>query len=76
MANQEGWLTRWFWSLVLTRSRGKTQVTPMIPAIPPLMILGRIEKVWPPVGAAGVGTDVTACGQINWLETGLQQESK
>jgi len=31
----------------------------MIPAIPPLMILGRIEKVWPPVGAAGVGTDVT-----------------
>lgn len=32
--------TCWFWSLVLTKSMGKTHVTPMIPAIPPLMIFG------------------------------------
>jgi len=30
----------WFCSLVLTKSSGKTHVTPMIPAIPPLMIFG------------------------------------
>ena len=34
-------LTCWFCNLVLTRSSGKTQVTPMMPAMPPLMILGR-----------------------------------
>ena len=55
----------------MTRSRGKTQVTPMIPAIPPLMILGRIEKVWPPVGAAGVGTDVTAAEKNNRIRNGF-----
>lgn len=30
----------WFWSLVLTKSKGKTTVTPIIPAIPPFTILG------------------------------------
>ena len=28
----------------MTRSRGKTQETPMMPAMPPLMILGRREN--------------------------------
>lgn len=36
--------TTWFWSLVLTKSNGKTQDTPMIPAIPPLIIFGRSLK--------------------------------
>ena len=60
----------------MTRSRGKTQVTPMIPAIPPLMILGRMEKVWPPVGAAGVGTDVTACGKKTRIRNGFLTKIK
>jgi len=53
----------------------------MIPAIPPLMILGRIEKVWPPVGAAGVGTDVTvgesvAIGVVMAADVGLPASSE
>ena len=31
-------------SLVLTKSMGKTHVTPMMPAMPPLMILGNKLK--------------------------------
>jgi len=37
-------LTCWFWSLVLTRSRGNTHETPIIPAIPPFTILGTMEN--------------------------------
>lgn len=38
--------TFWLCSLVLTRSSGKTHVTPMMPAMPPLMIFGsRLEHV-------------------------------
>ena len=48
-------LTCWFWSLVLTRSSGKTQVTPMMPAMPPLMILGR---------RANWGTAETVAGYV------------
>ena len=47
--------TFWFCSRVLTRSRGKTQVTPMMPAMPPLMILGRRENC-----LAGTGCDWAA----------------
>ena len=39
-------LTCWFWSLVLTRSRGNTHETPIIPAIPPFTILGTMENVF------------------------------
>ena len=38
--------TCWFCNLVFTRSRGKTQETPMMPAIPPLMIFGRRANCW------------------------------
>lgn len=34
----------WFWSLVLTKSNGKTTVTPIIPAIPPFTIFG--NNLW------------------------------
>ena len=37
--------TCWFCSLVLTRSRGKTQETPMIPAMPPLITWGARRSV-------------------------------
>lgn len=37
--------TCWFCNLVLTKSSGKTQDTPMIPAIPPFMILGTNLKL-------------------------------
>ena len=46
--------TFWFCSRVLTRSRGKTHETPMMPAMPPLMILGRRANCW------GAGEAITA----------------
>ena len=45
----------------------------MIPAIPPLMILGRIEKVCPPVGAAGAGTDVTGCEKNQMIKNSFDK---
>lgn len=41
------WPRLWFCNLVFAKSMGKTQVTPTIPAIPPLMSLaGRLTCCW------------------------------
>ena len=59
-----GRLTCWFCNRVLTRSSGKTQVTPMIPAMPPFTILGTMEKPSraTAAGATVVVPDVAAAG--------------